>query len=394
MVSLSDYAREVLRRIDSAEALEVLKRAISIEGHKEHPKKEIETGEFYSSLLEKYGLDVTTQEVTDGRFNVIAYLRGECEEPTLMYNSHMDTVPPYSMIEPFKPIVKDGKIYGRGACDAKASLMAFAVAAKALVEAAPPLKGSLLLVGAMGEESESIGTRFLIEHGPRADMAVVGEPTEMKACVAHKGELNMHVTVRGSLAHSSTPHLGVNAISKMGRVIVRLDDELSRVLSRKKHKLLGGMTHCMSIIKGGIYPALVPDRCELTVNVRLIPNLGREEILSIFRSILEDMVKEDPELKFELNYSHSMPPLEISEDHVLVSALINAIEKVTGQKANTTGAPYHTDGGLLSTEANIPTLVCGPGSIKQAHSAVEYVPIGEYLTACKVFALTALELLL
>ena len=74
MVSLSDYAREVLRRIDSAEALEVLKRAISIEGHKEHPKKEIETGEFYSSLLEKYGLDVTTQEVTDGRFNVIAYL--------------------------------------------------------------------------------------------------------------------------------------------------------------------------------------------------------------------------------------------------------------------------------------------------------------------------------
>ena len=219
-MSREEFKGKVLSQVKDEEVVNLLRDAIRVPSHKDLPHQEKEIGEFFAAWFDKHGIDVELQRVEGDRQNVIARIRGEGDGSTLMYNSHLDTKPPYNMtIEPYNPVIKDGKVYGRGSVDAKAQLTAFSCALLAIKRAGIPLKGDLIFTGVVGEEWDSKGTLHIAKNGPKADMAVIGEPTKLDVCIAHKGIIRATVTTIGKSAHSSVPHLGINAIAKMGKVI-------------------------------------------------------------------------------------------------------------------------------------------------------------------------------
>ncbi|MEM2875639.1 MAG: M20/M25/M40 family metallo-hydrolase, partial [Candidatus Bathyarchaeia archaeon] len=237
----------------------------------------------------------------------------------------------------------------------------------------------------------SPGTRYIIEHGPIADMAIVGEPTKLEVVVAHKTGCNVKIRTVGRSTHTSVPHKGVNAIVKMSKLIEAVEEELPKKLSAKTHKFLGTSTHCACLISGGVHHGVVPDSCELIINLRLIPGETQESIRKYFKEIIEDIEKKDPEFKAEVEVSPVGKYLETNENHQIVHALKDSIRDVMKKEPTVTGVPYWTDGALLSSDGNIPTIVYGPGNIEQAHSSVEFVSIKETLIATRVLTLTALR---
>ncbi|MCD6529660.1 M20 family metallopeptidase [Candidatus Bathyarchaeota archaeon] len=391
-MSKEEFKEKALSRIDDDEVVKLLQDAVRIPSHKDLPDQEKEMAEFFASWFDKRGIEVELQKVEGPRQNVIARIRGEGDGATLMYNSHLDTKPPYNMtIEPYNPVIKDGKLYGRGSVDAKAQLAAFASALLAVKRAGIPLRGDLIFAGVVGEEWDSKGTIHIAENGPKADMAVVGEPTKLDICIAHKGIVRATITTIGKAAHSSVPHLGINAISKMGKVIRAIEEELPKKLRGKRHPLLGESTYSLGVINGGVQPSIVPDRCSLTVDLRVLPGIWKDDVKMYFKEILGKIEKEDPEFKAELSISSRQPPLDTSEDHPIVQALKNSVSEVTGRAPKVAGAPFDTDASILAN-AGIPSVVCGAGDVGYAHAAVELVPIEEVIAAAKIFTLTAVEI--
>ncbi|HDN62710.1 M20 family peptidase [Candidatus Bathyarchaeota archaeon] len=391
-MSKEEFKRKALSQIEDDEVIKLLQDAVRIPSHKDLPDQEKEMAEFFASWFDKRGIEVELQRVEGPRQNVIARVRGEGDGSTLMYNSHLDTKPPYNMtIEPYDPVIKDGNLYGRGSVDAKAQLAAFASALLAVKRAKIPLRGDLIFTGVVGEEWDSKGTSYIAKNGPKADMAVVGEPTKLEICIAHKGIVRATITTIGKAAHSSVPHLGINAISKMGKVIRAIEEELPKKLEGKSHPLLGKSTYSLGVINGGVQPSIVPDKCSLTVDLRVLPGIWIEDVKEYFEEILEKIKREDPEFKAELSMSSRQPPLDTSESHPIVQALKRSVNEIVGRMPKVTGAPFDTDASILAN-AGIPSVVCGAGDVRYAHAAVELVPVGEVIAAAKIFTLTAVEI--
>ncbi|RLI21278.1 M20 family peptidase, partial [Candidatus Bathyarchaeota archaeon] len=251
--------------------------------------------------------------------------------------------------------------------------------------------GDLIFTGVVGEEWDSKGTSYIAKNGPKADMAVVGEPTKLEICIAHKGIVRATITTIGKAAHSSVPHLGINAISKMGKVIRAIEEELPKKLEGKSHPLLGKSTYSLGVINGGVQPSIVPDKCSLTVDLRVLPGIWIEDVKEYFEEILEKIKREDPEFKAELSMYSRQPPLDTSESHPIVQALKRSVNEIVGRMPKVTGAPFDTDASILAN-AGIPSVVCGAGDVRYAHAAVELVPVGEVIAAAKIFTLTAVEI--
>jgi acetylornithine deacetylase len=203
---------------------------------------------FVASWLAHEGLDVELVEPIPGRPSVVGVLRGTGGGASLMLNAHMDTVGAGAMSSAFEPIVKDGRVYGRGAYDMKASLAAIMIAGREAKTLG--LQGDLIVTAVADEEVASIGTSAVVERFG-ADAAIVTEPTELRLCLAHKGFVWLEVESRGVAAHGSRPDLGVDAIGQMGRILERvvgLDQKLRR---EDGHQLLGTGSIHASLIEGG-----------------------------------------------------------------------------------------------------------------------------------------------
>jgi acetylornithine deacetylase len=199
----------------------------SIDPNIEGGRGEIEISHFIAEYLESAGLNVQTQDVVDGRFNVVGTLRGSGKGARLMFNGHTDTVGVRNMsIDPFNPIIENDRLHGRGACDMKGSIAAMMVAMKTLAESRKPIKGDVIMSAVVGEEYDNAGTKKLISD-PRfakiADAVIVGEPTAMQLAIAHKGYALIELNTRGKAAHGSVPEQGVNAIDKMARIMFGIE---------------------------------------------------------------------------------------------------------------------------------------------------------------------------
>jgi len=383
---------KVLKQFTRNEIIKLLQDAIRIPGHKDLPQQESDVAKFYAGWFKEQGIEAELQDVGKGRLNVLAWIRGSGGGSSLMLNSHTDTKPPYNMkIEPYNPVIKDGKVYGRGSLDAKAQLTAFAFALLAIHRAEVPLSGDLLFAGVAGEEWDSVGSRYIAKYGPKTDMAIVGEPTKLEVCVAHKGGISVTLTTLGRSAHSSMPHLGVNAIAKMGKLIMAIEEELPKKLSVERHPLLGVSTHSLGVISGGMQPAVVPDKCTLTLDIRTVSKKIEESIPQFFEEILNSIKAKDPDFNAEFSMRVRISPVDTKPDHPLVNALKRSILEVTGKEAKIVGAPYGTDAAHL-VRGGIASVICGPGDIAYAHSPVEFVPIDEVVKAAEIFTLTALEI--
>ncbi len=374
--------------VDTSWTLELLKDLIRIDSVNPSlvrgGKGELAISEFIAKRLDEIGLETEMMEVEKGRPNVVGILRGEGGGSSLMLNGHTDTVGVDGMeIDPFDPVVKEGRIYGRGAADMKNGLAAMMAATKAIVDSKVKLKGDLIVAGVADEEYASLGTERLVKD-LKTDAAIVCEPTDLAVGIAHKGFVWLAITVHGKAAHGSRPELGVDAIFKMRKVMDGVENFQQRVFSKMSHALLGRPTLHASTIEGGKGLSTYPDFCKLQLEIRTIPGISGSELTQQFNEMLTNISMEDRQFKGELTPMFERGPFEIAPDTKIVQTLRSSISKVLGMET-----PYIGMSGWLDSEiickAGMPVAIFGPGGVGE-HAAIEYAEVDQLGAATKVLA--------
>jgi acetylornithine deacetylase len=327
-------------------------------------------GRFVAAWLQAEGLEVHIEEVAPRRPNIVAVARGTGGGRSLLLNAHMDTVAHAGVERPLVPRIESGRMYGRGAYDMKAGLAAIMWAGAAAARS--PRAGDVIVSGVCDEEFASIGAQALVR-GWSADAAIVTEPTGEEVClaVAHKGFSWHEIEVRGVAAHGSRPQDGVDAIARMGRVLVGVDQLAGELAARDPHPLLGhGSVHA-SLIDGGRELSTYPDRCLLQLERRTLPGETRESVEGELAAIIDAIVEDEPSFEAATRTTLVRPWLETSREEEIVRAMDAAL----GGGAEMIGVPYWADSAIIA-DAGIPTVICGPGGAG-AHADVEWVDLAQ-----------------
>src|SRR5262249_49291800 len=323
---------------------------------------------FVAEWCDRRGLEV--EVVGDDRPSVIATRRGSGGGPSLLLNAHLDTVGVAGMEAPHAPRVENGRLYGRGAYDMKGALAAILLA----MESVRDLRGDVIVTAVADEELASIGTEAVLEH-VRAEAAIVPEPTELQLAVAHRGFVGFELETHGVAAHGSRPDLGVDAIVKMGHVLVALERLDRRLMSGPRHDLAGtGSVHA-SLIEGGQELSSFPARCLLTGERRTIPGETKADVERELREIAGDAT---------VRVIASRDPYEASSEHTFVEL----VARIAGT-SDLVGAPFWTDAALIAG-AGIPTVLYGPAG-EGAHAEVEWVDLASLERVRDVIVRTADE---
>ncbi len=322
---------------------------------------------YVRKFFEQRGIEVWEQEVFPGRNNVIARVPGRDSRRKIILEAHMDTVSIKGMtIDPFDPVILDGKIHGRGSVDDKAGLAAMMHAVAGLRQ--PPCE--VWLAAVVDEEFSFRGVVKLCAD-LKADAAIVAEPTEMKCVVASKGCVRWRIRTRGKAAHSAKPHLGINAITAMSRIVLALDDDHQRLKSAA-HPLLGPGTCNVGVIKGGVQVNFVPDEAVIEIDRRLLPGEEVEDVLAHYQSILSELSRQHAEVIAEMEPPMLQDwPFQTDANSSLVQLSRDVLHGM-GRDNGVSGVPFCSDASKFA-RLGIPTILFGPGSIDQAHAAVEYV---------------------
>jgi len=330
------------------------------------------------------GLDVQRQDVAPGRPNVIGVLEGSEKGRTLMLCGHIDTVGVTGMQAPFTPVLRNGRLYGRGAQDMKAGVAAMIDAAR-VARTAGFRKGRLVVAAVVDEEYASIGADALVDVW-KADGAVITEPTDLQIGVAHKGFAWATVETRGRAAHGSRPSEGRDAILRMGRILTRLEQLDRELQSRESHPLVGTGSLHASIIEGGRELSSYPDLCTLQLERRTVPGETVDTFVREMEDLLGELCEEDRDLEASVKLMFSRPPYELPPAHDLAHAL-HAAGTSAGCSPSTVGMSFWTDAAILG-EAGIPSVLFGPGGAG-LHSLEEYVLVNEVTTCRDALALLA-----
>jgi acetylornithine deacetylase len=331
---------------------------------------ESEAADYVVGWLARAGLDVEVVEPVSGRPSVIAVARGTGGGRTLLLNAHLDTVGTEAMESPFEARVEDGRLFGRGSYDMKGALAAAMLTIKHA--ATMSLAGDVILTAVADEEVASLGTEAVLER-VTADAAIVCEPTELQVAIAHRGFAGFEIETHGVAAHGSRPDLGVDAIAKMGHVLVALEELDRRLQAGRRHPLVGAGSLHASLIEGGQEFSSYPARCLLTGERRTLPGETAAEIESDLRAAAGDA---------EVRLLVSRGPFEVDEAHELVQAV-----RAAAGTSGVVGVPFWTDAALVAA-AGIPTVLFGPAG-EGAHAAVEWVDVGSLERCRQVYVAVA-----
>ena len=335
---------------------------------------------FVAAWLERAGLEVELEELGPRRANVVARARGAGGGRSLMLNAHMDTVGVAGMETPFSPRVEGGRLYGRGSYDMKASLAAIMLAGSRARELG--LRGDVIVTAVADEEAGSIGTEAVAGRLP-ADAAIVSEPTELQLAVAHRGFVWLEVETEGRAAHGSRPDLGVDAIAKMGPILVGLD-ELDRSLrATPSHPLLASGSAHASLIEGGRELSSYPDRCVLEAERRTIPGETADAVAEEMRAVIRSAAAADPNVRGDVRVTFVREPFEVAESEPIVGAVRRAAASALGAEPETVGVPFWTDAAILAS-AGIPTVLFGPVG-EGAHALVEWVELASVERCAEIY---------
>jgi len=330
--------------------------------------------------LRRIGLDVVVQPVAPGRPNVIGVLDGARKGRTLMLCGHLDTVGVAGMTDPFTPVERHGRLYGRGAQDMKGGVAAMIGAARVLAGSLE--SGRLVVAAVVDEEHSSLGADALVAEWT-ADAAVVTEPTDLQIAVAHKGFAWVEIEVAGTAAHGSRPAEGEDAILRLGRVLGHLE-RLERDLQRRRpHPRLGTGSLHASLVSGGRELSSYPDRAVLQMERRTLPGDAASLPIDEVREILEGLRLEDPTFKATARLLFERPAYELPAEHVLPQMLADVVTHVGGATA-LAGASFWADSAVLG-HAGIPSLLFGPGGAG-LHSTEEYVNVADVLLCQEALA--------
>ncbi|MCL1985755.1 MAG: M20 family metallopeptidase [Betaproteobacteria bacterium] len=353
------------------------------------PGNEKPLAEMLAAFMSEKGFAVELTDLGNNRANVTARLNGNGERKTLLFNGHLDVVPPGQMAwehaSPFDPVVKDGKIYGRGSSDMKGGLAAMIVAATAVKATGRALKGDLIITCSADEESGSLGARDFRQKGGLENVGaiIVGESSSCGINIAEKGALWIEIYTVGKTAHGAFPEQGINAITAMNAVLTELTNY---TFSYQPNKLLGHPSLNISTIQGGVKTNVVPDRCVLTLDIRTVPGMEHNGIVKDIQAICERVKTERPGLSIEVNPINDRPAVEtVANDPFIVMAQ-EVIRDNFGREESVHGVSFYTDAAIFLPGTNIPAILYGPGEAAMAHQPNEYVPIAGLEEAARFYA--------
>lgn len=338
--------------------------------------------EYLSEYLRQRNFRVDFHEAIRGRPNVVGTFGPLAPKRRLIIEAHLDTQGIHGMtVPPFDGGIKDGRLYGRGACDMKGPMAA------ALVNLTPQilqqLSGAgvqLVFIAAIGEETGNIGALELVDADVGADEILVLEPTDLHVVHAHKGAFWFEVEVKGIAAHGSNPGKGLSAIQGMSRVIDMIYRQTDGVSIR--NPLLGRSTVNVGIIRGGTSINIVPERCVIEVDRRTLPGEKSDEIIGLVREGIAAMITGGQLVHGEVRRIKEGVPFETTADSALVRRLCCACSDHAVQPV-TEGAAWYSDAGPFSKTCR-EVAVFGPGSITQAHTADEYIEISELIKGAAI----------
>jgi acetylornithine deacetylase len=327
-------------------------------------------------------------------------LRGSLSGPRLLLVGHTDVVPPGDpatwSLDPFRPEIRDGRVYGRGACDMKGGLAA-AVAALAAVRAtvdARHLAGEVALVAVPAEEDGGAGMLAAIRAGLVGDAAVIAEPTRLQIVNVQAGAITFRLTVPGRAAHASTRREGVSALEKLELLHAALRaDEKSRNASETRPEMRAlGLPYptIIGTVHGGDWASSVPDRVVAEGRYGVRAGQLADEAVEELRGVIEAACAADPWLR-EHPALLEIPggrfsSAEVPADHPLPVGLAAAAERILGDRPPLVGVPYGADMRLLVRQGATPTVMFGPGDVRVAHAADEHVELAEVVACARVLA--------
>ena len=331
---------------------------------------------------------------------LVAGLLGQKGDRSLILNGHVDVVPPGDRqawhASPWSAHIHAGRLYGRGACDMKAGVAIAIAAAAALKKSGLPLRGRLIIESVVGEEDGGIGSFAMAERGYHAEAAYVLEPTRLRLIPAQAGALTFRLRIRGRAAHASVRYEGVSAIDKYELVEARLR-QLERSLNAHPHPLFRHypIAYALSIgrMRAGSWSATVPDELECEGRLGVPVGMASADARKELAAAIADAAQRDPWLaehppQIEW-FGGQFDAVEVDPEHPAFAALQAAHADEFGLAPELEGAPYGSDMRLLVHEANTPAVLYGPGDIRQAHSADEWIAVEEIVQAARVVTAAA-----
>jgi succinyl-diaminopimelate desuccinylase len=332
--------------------------------------------------------EVERYDVEPKRPNLVA-TAGDPDGGTVLLTGHTDVVPAEAgdwSGDPYQLHRTGDRVVGRGTADMKGALAAKLLAAEAYLSE-PSADGAVVLAFVCDEEHNGIGTRALVERGIDADFAIIGEPTQLQVCIAQKGVIRHRITVHGKSAHTGTPDRGVNAISGLHRVIQRLERLHEECQRKTSHPLLAPETVTITEIEGGIAPNVVPDTARLTLDWRLLPGNPPDpkRLDRRIRELVSDLTVYGQPLEVTVERLVFARGAEIDPEHDLVDTAVAAAADA-GVESRPVGFNAATDARFLIHDANVPTVLFGPGSIEEdAHTVDESVQIDDLVTTAETY---------
>jgi acetylornithine deacetylase/succinyl-diaminopimelate desuccinylase family protein len=354
------------------------------------PGNEKPAAQFLKPLLSKMGFKTKTVLSPKGRWNIVAERKWGKGGRTLIFNGHLDVVPAGNPSQwkypPFKGTLSRGRICGRGASDMKGGIASFIHALSTIERSKMRLRqGAVVLHLVSDEESHGRqGMGFLTQKGGiRGDAALVGEPTDLQPVIAQKGALWLRISTLGRSAHGSRPHLGVNAVEEM----MKLMERLNLIPLETEHPLLGKPTLNVGTIQGGTKINIVPDRCEIEVDRRMLPGEKKEEVLEKMKETLDSLQSQDPFFRYRMEEIDFAEPCEVNPEEEIVKTAVDAIQEVTGKKPPLRAFSGFTDSRFYVNQCHIPTLIFGPGEVDQSHTTDESVEVEALVQAARIYGL-------
>jgi succinyl-diaminopimelate desuccinylase len=390
-----DDARAVLAEIDAEETIAFLRdlvRAPSVNP----PGDVTEAAAICERPLVEAGFAVRSLAHASGKPNIVAEI-GPGDGPRLCFNAHLDVVPIGDetawTYPPFGAEVVDGRVYGRGAGDDKASVTAQVMAGVALVRSGVPLRGRLIVTEVADEETSGGGARHLIaEADLRPDGVIVGEQTLNRVAIGEKGNAGVEIVVSGRTAHGALPWEGANAIEAMAHVIVALRGRVYPRLAEREHPYFLPSSASVTMVEGGVKVNVVPDRCSIQIDRRIIPGEDPVAASAEIREAAEAAVADLPGITVSVIESPHALPATMSDPSGGLARAMLAANAHLGLSTELTGFSMATDGRHFAA-AGYATVIYGPGDPTLAHVPDEWVGIDEVLEATRAYALAALALI-
>lgn len=406
------------------EYIDYLKELVSIKtedvGHGILGGFEKDGQEYIEKLANDIGFNVDRQEMSEelikkakdtynegnlghnykDRYNLICKYSDNLPGKTIVFNGHVDTMPPGDInkwkYNPYCGTEDNGKLYGLGTADMKSGLIASILAVKLIKDSGLSIPGNIKVMSVVDEEGGGNGTINAVMNGIDGDYCIICEPSEKNIIIAHMGFVFFEVEVKGVSLHCGSKWEGVNAIEKAMLLLQDVKELEHNWLMKYKHALLPPPTINLGVINGGTAGSTVPDKCVFNLCVHFLPNtMSYAQVVDDITKVI--MTRADGDLwlkdnKPQINIYQSGLGFEMDKQSELVVNTQNILEEALERKLNIKGSTAGNDARLMKNLAKIPTLILGPGSIEQCHSIDEYVEIQEYLDSILMYASLILNL--